>query len=40
MIIITVGDRETIQQQLAPLELGTIAVRTPDENEASPSPRQ
>jgi zinc protease len=27
MIIITVGDRGTIQQQLAPLELGTIAVR-------------
>jgi len=40
MIIITVGDRETIQQQLAPLELGTIAVRMPDEKEASPSPRQ
>jgi zinc protease len=31
MIIVTVGDHGTIQQQLAPLELGAIAVRTPDE---------
>ena len=40
MIIITVGDRGTIQQQLAPLELGTIVVHTPDGKEASPSPGQ
>jgi zinc protease len=40
MIIITVGDRGTIQQQLAPLGLGTIVVRTPDDKEASPAPKQ
>jgi zinc protease len=31
MIVTAVGDRETIQQQLAPLELGTTAVHEPDE---------
>ena len=40
MLIVTVGDRETIQQQLAPLELGTITVRTPDDKEASSAPMQ
>jgi zinc protease len=38
IIITAVGDREAIQQQLAPLELGTIVVRAPDGREASPSP--
>jgi zinc protease len=40
MIIVTVGDRGAIQQQLAPLELGTIVVRTPDGKEATPTPGQ
>jgi zinc protease len=40
MIITTVGDRGTIQQQLAPLELGRIVVRTPDGKGASLSPGQ
>ena len=40
MIIITVGDYGTIRQQLAPLELGTIAVSTPDDRETRPSQSQ
>jgi zinc protease len=40
MIIVTVGDREAIQEQLAPLELGTIAVRTPDGKEVGSSTGQ
>jgi zinc protease len=40
MIITTVGDRETIEQQLGPLELGTIVVRTPDDEAGSSSPTQ